>query len=138
MNRTPAPQNTANARRLSALILTPHARERTLANAVMASSRNASERLRSRFQSVPCRTRHRTAAIELARGAAPREPWDYRWWPRPIPSFNAFCRKDPSDFFMSFATFVTGVFAFECCLSNLMSAAVYGLRASLFFVVLAN
>jgi hypothetical protein len=50
----------------------------------------------------------------------------------------AFCLNDPSDRFMSFAIFDTGVFAFECCLSNLMSAAVYGLRVGLVFFALAN
>jgi hypothetical protein len=49
-----------------------------------------------------------------------------------MPSVPAFCLKDPSDLFD------TGVFAFECCLSNLMSAGVYGLRVGLFFVALAN
>jgi hypothetical protein len=55
-----------------------------------------------------------------------------------MPSVPAFCLNDPSDRFISFASFDTGVFAFECCLSNLMSAAVYGLRVGLFFVALAN
>ena len=55
-----------------------------------------------------------------------------------MPSVPAFCLRDPSDRFISFASFDTGVFAFECCLSNLMSAAVYGLRVGLFFVALAN
>jgi hypothetical protein len=39
---------------------------------------------------------------------------------------------------MSFATFATGVLAFECCFSNLTSAAVYGLRVGLVFFALAN
>ena len=55
-----------------------------------------------------------------------------------MPSVPAFCLNDPSDLFINFASFETGVFAFECCLSNLMSAAVYGLRVGLFFVALAN
>jgi hypothetical protein len=39
---------------------------------------------------------------------------------------------------MSFTIFDTGVLAFECCFSNLMSAAVNGLRAGLFFFALAT
>jgi hypothetical protein len=39
---------------------------------------------------------------------------------------------------MSFATFETGVLAFECCFSNLTSAAVYGLRVGLVFFALAK
>lgn len=53
-----------------------------------------------------------------------------------MPSFKAFCRKEPTERFMTLAIFDTGVLAFECCLSNLTSAAVYGLRAvSLFFAL---
>jgi hypothetical protein len=55
-----------------------------------------------------------------------------------MPSVPAFCLNDPSDLFMSFAIFDTGVLAFECCLSNLMSDAVYGLRVGLVFFALAN
>ena len=39
---------------------------------------------------------------------------------------------------MSFAIFGTGVLAFECCLSSLISAAVYGLRLRFLFCVLAT
>src|ERR1700757_1269941 len=39
---------------------------------------------------------------------------------------------------MSFTIFDTGVLAFECSFSNLMSAAVNGLRAGLFFFALAT
>jgi hypothetical protein len=57
---------------------------------------------------------------------------------RPIPSVLAFCLKEPSDLFISFAIFGTGVLAFECCFSNLMSDTVYGLRAGFFLFALAN
>jgi len=39
---------------------------------------------------------------------------------------------------MSFAIFDTGVLAFECCFINLMSPAVYSLRAAFFLFPLAN
>jgi hypothetical protein len=39
---------------------------------------------------------------------------------------------------MIFATFDTGVRAFECALNALISDAVYGLRAGLFFVFFAT
>jgi hypothetical protein len=39
---------------------------------------------------------------------------------------------------MTVATFDTGVLAFECCLSSLTAAAVYGLRTVCFFFDLAN
>jgi hypothetical protein len=55
-----------------------------------------------------------------------------RWCPKPIPSASAFCRNDPSLRFICFAIFATGVRAFECCFSSLMSAAVYGFRIALF------
>jgi hypothetical protein len=76
-------------------------------------------------------------AVWIARvglGPRPAKPGAeiYLRWPRPIPSFKAFCLKEPSDLFISFAIFGTGVLAFECCLKSLMSDAVYGLRVNLF------
>ena len=63
---------------------------------------------------------------------------DYRKWPKPIPSFSAFCLSDPFDLFISLAIFDTGVLALECCLSNFTSDAVYGLRAGFFALALAK
>jgi hypothetical protein len=40
--------------------------------------------------------------------------------------------------FISLAIFDTGVLALECCLSNLTSDAVYGLRAGFFALTLAK
>src|SRR5262249_245643 len=61
---------------------------------------------------------------------------DHRRWPRPIPSFTAFWRREPSVLLISFAILLTRVLAFECWFSNLRSAAVYGLRIDLFFFAL--
>jgi len=61
-------------------------------------------------------------------------PIAYRWCPRPIPSVNAFCLNEPSDRFINFVSFDTGVLAFECVFNSLMSAAVYSLRTIFFFV----
>jgi hypothetical protein len=55
-----------------------------------------------------------------------------------MPSFKAFCLNEPSVLFISLAIFDTGVLAFECCFSSLMSAFVYGLLVTLFFLALAN
>ena len=48
----------------------------------------------------------------------------YRWWPKPIPNVNAFCRNDPSLRFICFAIFAIGVLDRECCFSSLISAAL--------------
>jgi hypothetical protein len=58
----------------------------------------------------------------------PLSPSGYRWCPRPIPNFSALCLDEPSDRFINFASFDTGVFAFECAFSSLMPDAVYVLR----------
>jgi hypothetical protein len=50
-----------------------------------------------------------------------------------MPSFNAFCLKDPTDLFICFAILATGVLALECRFSNLMSDGVYGLRIGFLF-----
>ena len=57
----------------------------------------------------------------------------YRGCPRPIPKVNAFCLKEPSDRFINFVSFDTGVLAFECVFNSLMSDAVYSLRTIVFF-----
>ena len=63
----------------------------------------------------------------------------YRWCPRPIPNVNAFCLKEPSDRFINFVSFDTGVLAFECVFNSLISDAVYSLRTIvLFFAFLAT
>ena len=62
-------------------------------------------------------------------------PSGYRWCPRPIPNFSAFCLNEPSDRFINFASFDTGVLAFECVFNSLMSDAVYVLRIAFFFGV---
>jgi hypothetical protein len=43
--------------------------------------------------------------------------------------------SEPSDRFINFASFDTGVLAFECVFSSLMSDALYVLRVGFFFVV---
>jgi len=53
-------------------------------------------------------------------------------------SLKAFCLSEPSVLFMSLAIFETGVLAFECCFSSLMSAFVYGLGGGFFFFTLAK
>jgi len=55
-----------------------------------------------------------------------------------MPSLKAFCLKEPCVLFISLAIFATGVLAFECCLSSLISAALYGLLLTLFFLAFAN
>ena len=50
----------------------------------------------------------------------------------------AFCLRDPTDLFISFEIFETGVLAFECCFNNSISAGVYSLGAGLFFFPLAT
>jgi hypothetical protein len=55
--------------------------------------------------------------------------------PSGYPYFSAFCLNEPSDRFINFASFDTGVLAFECVFSSLMSDAVYVLRIAFFFVV---
>src|ERR1700716_1521706 len=51
-----------------------------------------------------------------------------------MPSVSAFCRNEPSDRFINFVSFDTGVLAFECAFNNLTSDAVYSFRLILFFV----
>src|SRR5260370_23737786 len=58
----------------------------------------------------------------------------YRWCPRPMPSFSAFCLKEPSDRFINLVSFDTGVLAFECAFNNLTSDAVYSVLLIFFFV----
>jgi len=55
-----------------------------------------------------------------------------------MPSLKAFCLSEPSVLFISLAIFETGVLAFECCFSSLMSAFVYGLLGGFLFFALAN
>jgi hypothetical protein len=55
-----------------------------------------------------------------------------------MPSLKAFCLSEPSVLFISLAIFATGVLAFECCFSNLMSAPVYGVLLTLFVLAFAN
>jgi hypothetical protein len=49
------------------------------------------------------------------------------------PSFGAFCPNEPSERFIFFASFATGVLAFECIFNSLISDAVYSLRMVFFF-----
>jgi len=53
-------------------------------------------------------------------------------------SLKAFCLSEPSVLFMSLAIFETGVLAFECCFSSLMSSFVYGLLGGFLFFALAK
>jgi hypothetical protein len=53
-----------------------------------------------------------------------------------MPSLKAFCLSEPSVLFISLAIFETGVLAFECCFSSLMSA--YGLLGGFLFFALAK
>jgi hypothetical protein len=55
-----------------------------------------------------------------------------------MPSFAAFCLSEPRVLFIRLAIFATGVLAFECCFSSLMSAPVYGLLLALFVLAFAN
>jgi len=55
-----------------------------------------------------------------------------------MPSLKAFCLSEPSVLFISLAIFETGVLAFECCFSSLMSAFVYGLLGGFLFFALAK
>src|SRR5882672_5223511 len=50
-----------------------------------------------------------------------------------MPSFRAFCLNEPSERFINFASFDTGVLAFECIFNSLISDAVYSLRAIFLF-----
>src|SRR6266436_4660592 len=50
-----------------------------------------------------------------------------------MPSFRAFCLNEPSERFINFASFDTGVLAFECIFNSLISDAVYSLRVIFFF-----
>jgi hypothetical protein len=50
-----------------------------------------------------------------------------------MPSFGAFCLNEPSERFINFASFDTGVLAFECIFNSLISDAVYSLRAAFLF-----
>src|SRR6266852_3322837 len=50
-----------------------------------------------------------------------------------MPSFRAFCLNEPSERFINFASFDTGVLAFECIFNSLISDAVYSLRLIFFF-----
>ena len=52
----------------------------------------------------------------------------------PIPIAVAFCRTALSVRFNTFATFETGVLAFECALSSRKSSFVQGLRCAAFFL----
>lgn len=61
-------------------------------------------------------------------------PFGYRWCPRPMPSVSAFCLSEPSDRFINFVSFDTGVLAFECAFKNLTSDVVYSFRLIFFFV----
>jgi hypothetical protein len=58
----------------------------------------------------------------------------YRWWPRPIPSVNAFCLNEPSDRFINLVSFDIGVRAFEYVFNSFTSETVYSLRMIFFFV----
>jgi hypothetical protein len=55
-----------------------------------------------------------------------------------MPSLKAFCLSEPSVLFIRLTIFVTGVLAFECCFSSLMSAPVYGLLLTLVVLAFAN
>jgi hypothetical protein len=59
--------------------------------------------------------------------------WVYRWCPSPIPRCSAFWRSAPIVRFVSLDILATGVFAFECALSSLMSAFVHSRRTALPF-----
>ena len=50
-----------------------------------------------------------------------------------MPNTRAFCLNEPSDRFISFETFATGVRALECALSSFTSSLLYSLRALVFF-----
>src|SRR5713101_1342238 len=50
-----------------------------------------------------------------------------------MPSFRAFCLNEPAERFINFASFDTGVLAFECIFNSLISDAVYSLRAIFLF-----
>jgi|SRR5450631_1323628 hypothetical protein len=50
-----------------------------------------------------------------------------------MPSFGAFCLNEPSERFINFASFDTGVLAFECIFNSLISDAVYSLLAAFLF-----
>jgi hypothetical protein len=52
-----------------------------------------------------------------------------------MPSFRAFCLNEPSERFINFASFNTGVLAFECIFNSLISDAVYSLRVTFVFAV---
>jgi hypothetical protein len=45
-----------------------------------------------------------------------------------MPSVSAFCLSEPSERFINFVSFDTGVRAFECAFNNLTSVAVYSFR----------
>ena len=55
-----------------------------------------------------------------------------------MPSLSAFCRSEPTDRFVNFATLATGVRAFECVRSSFTSALVYSRRTTVFFAFLAT
>ena len=46
---------------------------------------------------------------------------------------QGFCLNEPSERFINFASFDTGVLAFECIFNSLISDAVYSLRVIFFF-----
>ena len=50
-----------------------------------------------------------------------------------MPSFRAFCLNEPSERFINFASFDTGVLAFECIFNSLISDAAYSLRLTFLF-----
>src|SRR3984893_18946422 len=50
-----------------------------------------------------------------------------------MPSFGAFCLNEPAERFINFASFDTGVLAFECIFNSLISDAVYSLRVIFLF-----
>src|SRR3984893_15196606 len=50
-----------------------------------------------------------------------------------MPSFRALCLNEPSERFINFASFDTGVLAFECIFNSLISDAVYSLPVIFFF-----
>src|ERR1700730_4143889 len=52
-----------------------------------------------------------------------------------MPSFRAFCLNEPSERFIDFASFDTGVLACECIFNSLISDAVYSLRVTFVFAV---
>jgi hypothetical protein len=58
--------------------------------------------------------------------------------PRRIPSFNAFCRNEPSVLLVSFIIPAIGVLAFEWARNSFTSALVYSRRTIVFFVFLAT